>query len=278
MQLSLGISPCPNDTFMFDALINDKKIDTEGLSFQVSYLDIQMLNQKALKAVFDITKLSFAAYAHVLQNYVLLNAGSALGFGVGPLLISKTPLKPEPASINLLKIGIPGKNTTANLLFSMAFPEASNKTELLFSKIENAVQTGTIDAGVIIHENRFTYQAKGLHKVLDLGTYWENQTQMPIPLGAIATKRSFPKDLQQKINRVLKRSIQYAFSYPACSKQFVFSHAQAMDQEVIKQHIALYVNDYSLDLGTKGKTAVQTLFERARAHQLIPHANLNLFI
>ena len=172
MTLSLGFSPCPNDTFIFDAMIHHK-IDTEGLDFLVSFDDVETLNQKAFRQELDITKLSFHAYAYVTDNYVLLNSGSALGFGVGPLLISKTELTNPNSEIGKLRIGIPGKYTTANFLLSLAYPEAENKTEMLFSEIEDALNNNRIDVGLIIHENRFTYLEKGFKKVRDLGEFWE---------------------------------------------------------------------------------------------------------
>lgn len=273
--LTLGFSPCPNDTFIFDALIHDK-IDTEGLHFEVQLGDVEQLNQKAFRQELDITKLSYHAYAHLLPHYALLNSGSALGNNCGPLLIAKTNL--NTANLSNTSIAIPGQYTTANFLLSLAFPEAQQKKELLFSDIEQAVLEEQVDAGLIIHENRFTYQDKGLVKLLDLGEWWEGNTNLPIPLGGIVVKREHPIALQQRIDRVLRRSIKYAFANPDSSLPYVRLHAQEMDTAVMKQHIALYVNDYSVDLGTKGRAAVQYLFDTAIAGGIIDPPEASIFV
>ena len=233
MKLSLGFSPCPNDTFIFDALIHHK-IDTEGLEFEVFYDDVETLNQKAFRGELDITKLSYHAFAYVANKYVLLDAGSALGYGVGPMLISKNEISILDLENNPnYKIGIPGKYTTANFLLGLAFPNAKNKVELVFSDIENAVLEGRVDIGLIIHENRFTYQDKGLKKIIDLGDYWEKQTGCAIPLGGIVTNRNLPLDVQHKVNRVLKKSVEFAFANPKSGLEFIRSHAQEMSEEVM---------------------------------------------
>jgi len=283
MKLSLGFSPCPNDTFIFDAMIH-QKIDTEGLSFETSYEDVESLNQKAFSASLDITKLSYHAYAYLTEKYVLLHAGSALGFGVGPLLIGKNPeykmmgLEGLKSQIGNLKIGIPGKYTTANFLLALAFPEASCKIEMNFSEIEPALLNGQIDLGVIIHENRFTYQGKGLHKLMDLGEYWEGKTNGPIPLGGIMIRRDLPEEIKQKVNRIIRRSVSFAFEHPDSGFDFICSHAQEMSKEVIYQHIELYVNKFSVDLGEEGRKAVQTLFNEAYKQVNIPKTAQNLFL
>jgi 1,4-dihydroxy-6-naphthoate synthase len=281
MMLSLGFSPCPNDTFIFDALIHHK-IDTEGLEFEVSYDDVETLNQKAFHDELDITKLSYHAFAYVADQYVLLDSGSALGFGVGPMLICKGDEEEmrrklsEPNS--QVKIGIPGKYTTANFLLGLAFPEALNKEELVFSDIENAVLEGRVDVGLIIHENRFTYQDKGLKKILDLGDYWEKQTGLAIPLGGIVANRSLPLDVQHKINRVLRRSVEFAFANPKSGLEFIRSHAQEMSEEVMYKHIDLYVNQYSVELGVEGKKAIKLLFDTATEKNVIPEIKDELFL
>ncbi|MDB4062410.1 1,4-dihydroxy-6-naphthoate synthase, partial [Vicingaceae bacterium] len=206
-KLTLGFSPCPNDTFIFDAMVQ-QKIDTEGLGFEVVLGDVEELNDKAFKQQLDITKLSYHAMAFCLNDYQLLHSGSALGSGVGPLLIAREKLSSE--QINAGKIAIPGKYTTANFLLSMAYPKAKNKQEVLFSEIEKMVLDGKVDAGLIIHENRFTYAEKGLEKIIDLGDFWEKESGGLIPLGGIVLRRSFDKELQQKVNRVLRRSIEFA--------------------------------------------------------------------
>jgi len=259
MKLTLGFSPCPNDTFIFDALVN-KKIDTEGLEFEAILEDVETLNQWALQGNLDITKLSFPAYFQSLDNYVLLNAGSALGKGVGPLLISKFARESTDPAITNQSIAIPGINTTANLLLSFAFPAATNKIPMIFSAIEDAVLTGKTDLGVIIHENRFTYQQKGLHKVMDLGENWEDKMNAPIPLGGIAISQSIKRTRALKVNALIRKSLEYAFSNYPLITEYVKQHSQEMNEEVMRQHIDLYVNNYSLDLGTDGKEAITTLF------------------
>jgi len=274
MKLTLGFSPCPNDTFIFDALIHHK-IDTEGLDFEVVFDDVETLNQKAFKAELDITKLSYHAFAYALNDYELLDSGSALGFGVGPILLSKYP---QDLNNPNLKIGIPGKYTTANFLLSLAYPQLKNKIALVFSDIEQKLLDEEIDLGLIIHENRFTYQDKGLIKVKDLGEYWEEKTQCAIPLGGIVVKRSLPDELKQKINRLVKKSVEFAFENPSSALPFIKMHAQEMDEDVMYQHIKLYVNKYTIDLGDDGKTAINTLFDEAFKNEIIPTSTQELFL
>jgi 1,4-dihydroxy-6-naphthoate synthase len=256
LKLTIGFSPCPNDTFIFDALVN-KKIETGAIEFEPVLEDVETLNQWALQGKLDITKLSFPAFFQSPDKYVLLNAGSALGQGVGPLLISRHPsIIQHPAS----SIALPGINTTANLLFSFAYPEAKNKEFMIFSAIEDAVLSGKTDLGVIIHENRFTYQQRGLHKVMDLGEYWEQKMQVPIPLGGIVIKRSIDVSTATTVDKLIRKSLDHAFAnYPLITK-YVKQHSQSMSEDVMRQHIDLYVNDYSLDLGTGGKSAIETLY------------------
>ncbi|WP_343688477.1 1,4-dihydroxy-6-naphthoate synthase [Chitinophaga sp.] len=261
MELTLGFSPCPNDTFIFDAMVNNK-IDTKGLQFDTRLEDVETLNKWALEGKLDITKLSYGVLPKVLHQYELLNSGSALGRGCGPLLIAKKPIDKE--NIKDCKIAIPGINTTANLLFSTAFPEAKNKEILVFSDIENAVLDGRVDAGVIIHENRFTYQQRGLVKIIDLGEYWESTTGSPIPLGGIVIRKSLPAELKQQVDKLIHDSLQESYKhYPALSS-FVTSHAQEMEESVMRQHIELYVNDFSLDLGEAGRAAIDRLMAAAK--------------
>lgn len=286
-ELTLGFSPCPNDTFIFDALIHDK-IDTEGLRFHVEYHDVETLNEKAFRGDLDITKLSYHAFAYAVEDYELLDAGSALGFGVGPLLICKDADlaaalagyagKELPKEFQNLRLGIPGKYTTANFLLGLAFPQLTNKQEMLFSDIEQALKDEQIDIGLIIHENRFTYMDRGFHKIADLGDYWEQTTEAPIPLGGIVIKRSLPQETKEKVNRLLKASVAYAFAHPKSGLAYIRSHAQEMAEEVMYKHIELYVNAYSEDLGAVGKNAVNTLFEKARSLNLIPATEKNIFL
>ena len=257
MRLTLGFSPCPNDTFIFDAMVNGK-IDTEGLEFDVIMADVEELNRAAFKSEPDITKLSYHAYAHLTKDYILLNSGSALGNNCGPLLIASK--EHDIQNLSTLSVAIPGRYTTANFLLSFAFPQLKNKKEILFSEIENKVLNWEIDLGVIIHENRFTYHERGLICIMDLGKNWEEKTGLPIPLGGIVCRRNFDKNLQLKIERVLRRSIEFAFANPDSSKDFVSCHAQEMSVEVMKKHISLYVNHYTIDLGNKGIEAVEAMF------------------
>jgi len=287
MKLSLGFSPCPNDTFIFDALIHHK-IDTEGLDFEVHYEDVETLNKKAFNGELDVTKLSYHAYAYITDKYVLLDSGSALGFGVGPLLISDLEISISDLKNNQIRnrqseirnpvIGIPGKYTTANFLLGLAFPEATNKEILVFSDIENAVLDGRVDIGLIIHENRFTYQDKGLKKVIDLGDYWEKQTGCAIPLGGIVANRNLLLDVQHKLNRVLRRSVEFAFANPKSGLEFIRSHAQEMSEEVMYKHIDLYVNQYSVDLGTEGRKAIKLMFDTALEKGIIPEIKQEIFL
>ena len=257
MKLTLGFSPCPNDTFIFDALVHHK-IDTEGLDFEVVLADVEQLNKWAIDGELDVTKLSYHAFTYCVNDYALLDSGSALGNNCGPLLIKK----PETILTSESKIAIPGKYTTANMLLGIAFPEYQNKVEALFSDIENDVIEEKVEAGLIIHENRFTYKDKGLEKVKDLGEFWEEETQLPIPLGGIVVKRTLPLVIQQKIERVLRKSVEYALENPNSSADYVQCNAQEMEKEVVDAHINLYVNDYSISLGKKGRKAVEIVFEK----------------
>lgn len=280
MKLTLGFSPCPNDTFIFDALIHHK-VDTEGLDFDVSYDDVETLNQKAFRRELDITKLSYHAYAYAVEDYILLNAGSALGNGVGPLLICKDPDLVAPLSATRsasLTIGIPGRHTTANFLLGLAFPALVNKQEMVFSSIEQALLDGRIDLGLIIHENRFTYESKGLHKVIDLGDYWETMTHLPIPLGGIVAKRELSEETKHRIDRVIRRSVEFALENPKSGVDFIRSHAQEMSESVMYKHIELYVNRFSISLGEEGRTAIRTLFDRAWALGMTPTTSKELFL
>jgi 1,4-dihydroxy-6-naphthoate synthase len=279
MKLSLGFSPCPNDTFIFDALIHHK-IDTEGLDFEVFFDDVETLNQKAFRGELDITKLSFHAFAHVYKQYALLDAGSALGFGVGPLLICKNENlihNPEELTTNL-KVGIPGKYTTANFLLGIAFPHLVDKQEMIFSEIEPALINNKIDVGLIIHENRFTYSDKGLHKIVDLGSYWEQLTGCAIPLGGIVINRNLDREIQEKVNRLLRKSVEFAFANPKSGIDFIKKHAQEMSEDVMYKHIELYVNKYSIDLGIEGRKAIDVLFKLAIEKGLIQPIEHDLYL
>jgi 1,4-dihydroxy-6-naphthoate synthase len=266
MKLTLGFSPCPNDTFIFDAMVNGK-IDTKGINFEYVLEDVETLNRWAEEGRLDITKLSYNTFLHVVNDYALLHSGSALGNGVGPMLIAKEPL--DLANIAAYKIAIPGINTTANLLLTLAFPQAKDKTEVIFSDIEAAVLDGEFDAGLIIHESRFTYAQKGLVKLIDLGDWWEQMTAAAIPLGGIVARRSFDKGLCATIDGIIKDSVQYSWNnYPGLAP-FVKEHSQEMEEDVMRKHIDLYVNEYTTDLGETGRKAINTLFEKAKTAGLL---------
>jgi 1,4-dihydroxy-6-naphthoate synthase len=265
MKLTIGISPCPNDTFIFDAMLNGK-IDTEGLTFDYRLEDVETLNTLANSGSLDISKVSYGAVHKFLHNYIILNSGGALGKGVGPLFVSKkfSEAATPPSEI---PVALPGANTTAHLLFSMIYPLHTNKIFMPFELIEESVINGTVDAGVIIHENRFTYHEKGLNKIADLGDAWEKNTGLPIPLGGIVAKREFDKSVLKTIDRVIGRSLDYAWAQGQTLPSFVIEHAQEMSVAVMRSHINLYVNEYSSALGLLGKSSVLKLIEASLAHQ-----------
>lgn len=277
MKLTLAFSPCPNDCFMFDALVH-RRIDLEGLEFDVRLADVEALNKAAFAGEVDVTKLSYHAYAYCARDYVLLDAGSALGRNCGPLLISKRPISANEVASGSVRIAIPGKYTTANFLLGLAFPAARDTTELLFSDIEGAVLDGRFEAGLIIHENRFTYADRGLRKIVDLGEFWEGETGAPIPLGGIVVRRSLPDPVKEAVNRIVRRSVEYAFAHRGASLPYVREHAQEMSEDVMYRHIDLYVNEYSVDLGPDGRRAVEVLFDKARALGVIPAIEQPLFL
>ncbi|MEM0995895.1 MAG: 1,4-dihydroxy-6-naphthoate synthase [Bacteroidota bacterium] len=257
-NLSLGFSTCPNDTFMFDAMVHGR-IDTQGLAFAPVMEDILHLNRRALAHELDVVKVSYNAFGHLREHYHLLKAGSAMGKGCGPLLISREPITLEELLKRDAPIAIPGKNTTANLLLNFYAPGLQNRQEMLFHEVMPAIQRGDVAAGVIIHENRFTYQDLGLREVRDLGEYWETETGLPIPLGAIVARKSLGEEMIARIETVMQASVAHAFAHPQDSAEFVRNHAQELSPEVTKAHIDLYVNDFSLDMGSEGKQAVDKL-------------------
>ena len=277
MRLSLGFSPCPNDCFMFDAIVH-RRIDLEGLEFDVRMADVEALNRDAFAGGIDATKLSYHAFAWCADRYALLDAGSALGRNCGPLLISKRPISHDEVAAGGLRIAIPGRYTTANFLLGLAFSEATDRTELVFSEIEPALLRDEFDAGLIIHENRFTYEARGLRKIIDLGEFWESETGLPLPLGGIVVRRTLPIEVQRAMNRVLRRSVEFAFANREATLPFVRAHAQEMSKEVMFKHIDLYVNDFSVTLGPEGRHAVEQLFERARMTAAIPPMPAEIFV
>lgn len=259
MKLKLHISTCPNDTFMFDAMVHGR-IDTEGLEFDLSLSDIEELNRGALCGEPDVTKLSYAVVPEVLSQYAVLNSGSALGRGNGPLLVSRHKMWPEEVGAGV-SIAVPGLHTTAARLLAVLFPEATERRVYLFSDVADAVMSDECDAGVLIHEGRFTYLNRGLSLVADLGERWEALTGLPLPLGAIVVSRSLPREVQLTVDRVLRRSVEYAMTHPAASADFVRAYARELSDEVTHSHIQLFVNNYSVDLGEEGRRAVCRLIE-----------------
>lgn len=275
MKLKLSFSTCPNDTFMFDALVNGR-INTHGFDFEIHLADIDELNKLAFEGVSDITKISFNALSKVTDSYQLLNAGSALGSGVGPLVISKKQI--NAADIQNARVAIPGLDTTANMLFSIAYPNAKNKKVHLFSDIEEAILSNEVDAGVIIHENRFTYEKKGLKKIADLGEYWETLTKLPIPLGGIAVRKSLSDSVKSAIDSMLRQSVEHAFNNPKDSYPYVRKYAQSMEEEVMYKHIQLYVNKYSINLGETGHKAIMELYNRSYLLNITPKVSDEVFL
>jgi len=268
MKLTLGISPCPNDTFIFDALVNGA-LDTGGLAFDVVHEDVETLNEWALAGRLDVTKLSYGVVPQVSAAYAVLEAGGALGRGVGPLLVTRPGAGVfDPAAMT---VALPGRNTTAHLLFSLAFPAAARKRFLVFSEIEAAVLAGAVDAGVIIHEGRFTYEAKGLVKALDLGEFWERETGAPIPLGGIVARRRLGPELLARIDALVRASLEHGLARRPHLSEYVRRHAQEMDEAVMRRHVELYVNELSLALGAQGRRAVERLLAvAARANPGLP--------
>lgn len=283
MKLSIGFSPCPNDTFIFDALVHGK-IDTKGLEFEVYMSDVEDLNQKAFNGELEITKLSYHAFTYLTEKYALCNSGSALGNNVGPLLICRHDKNLAVIKERLekgdpeIRIAIPGKYTTANFLLSLVFPNAKNKTELVFSEIENAVLSGEADAGLIIHENRFTYADRGLQKIIDCGEYWQSLVKAPIPLGGIVVKRNLPDEIKKTVSELIAESVRFAFNNPSSSIKFVRENAQEMSEMVMQKHIDLYVNHFSIDLGKEGRLAVETMFGKAVEKGIIKEYHKEIYV
>lgn len=272
-KLSLGYSPCPNDTFIFYALAHKK---VRGIvEFSETLKDVETLNRMALRGELDVTKVSFSAFGHLWENYCLLHSGSALGRGCGPLIVAKDRI--NIADLAGKKIAIPGKMTTAYLLLQLFDPDIRNVVEMPFDRIINAVSLGTVDAGLIIHEGRFTYPKYGLMELVDLGEWWEEETGLPIPLGGIVAKRSLGAEVINEVDRMLKKSVEFAFANRSMTRGYIKEHAQELDDEVIDQHIKLYVNDYTLDIGD-GAAAVEELLKRAEELHLVPHSDKNIFI
>ncbi len=254
--MTLGFSPCPNDTFIFDAWVNGGLKD--ALDCDVQLADVETLNEWSAQEKLDVTKLSFPALFRHLDQYSLLRAGSALGIGVGPLLVAREPIDLE--SLSDKQIALPGRNTTANLLFSYAFPDAKRKSYRVFSDIEDAVLNGSADLGVIIHENRFTYQQRGLVRIMDLGAHWENSTGCAVPLGCIAIKRTLGQEMIAQVNQTIQQSLQAAWDRLPNLPEYVRTHAQEMEESVMRQHIDLYVNQHTMQLSDEDVRAINMLY------------------
>ena len=275
MTLELAYSPCPNDTFIFDAMVHGR-VDTEGLAFEPVLADVEELNHRAFAATYPITKLSYHALAHLQERYRLLDAGSALGEGIGPLLIADEQL--DRAAIEKGPVAIPGEYTTAAFLLRLAYPLASDLRTYLFSEIEAAIRAREVRAGVIIHENRFTYAERGFELLLDLGAYWERTARLPIPLGGICVRRDLPEDLQLQLGRILRRSVEYALAHPDDSADHVAAHAQEMSPDIQYRHIRTYVNDYTVSLGERGREAVAALLDAAAERGVAPARRGDLLV
>ena len=266
-ELTLGYSPCPNDTFIFHALVHGV-VGAQGLRFAERLEDVETLNRLAARAELDVTKISYGAAPGLLADYVLLRSGGALGRGCGPLIVAREPFSRE--ALAGKRIAIPGRSTTANLLLRLYAPDAAPGIELVYSDIMPAVARGEVDAGLIIHESRFTYPQHGLTRVVDLGEWWEQATGLPIPLGGIMARRALGEDAIRAVDDAIRRSVEHAFAHPDASREYVRAHAQEMDDDVARQHIALYVNPFSVDVGDPGERAIRELFERAARAGIIP--------
>ncbi|MGE0091278.1 MAG: 1,4-dihydroxy-6-naphthoate synthase [Bacteroidia bacterium] len=284
MEINLAYSPCPNDTHIFHAMVHGL-VDCEGISFKTHLADVEELNKKAQKGTFDVCKLSYHAYFTLLDKYIMLRSGSALGYGNGPLFVAKKDseafITNGPANMNRIfdnPVLIPGELTTASLLLKIAFPNITNTVPLVFSSIEQELLNGNFMSGVLIHEGRFTYKERGLELIADLGELWQTQTNLPIPLGGIAVSRKLDLNLQMAIGRVLKRSILYANENPEASNEYVCQYAQEMDKEVQRKHIKMFVNDFTIEIGEQGESAVKELL--CRTCKIYPkiHSTGNLFI
>lgn len=272
--LSLGYSPCPNDTFIFYALSHGR-IPLAGLQIRERLEDVETLNSLALDQALDLTKISYHAFGHLRRDYALLRSGSALGRGCGPLVVAREPR--DLASLRGCPIAIPGRLTTANLLLQLCDLGFEKVVAMPFHRIMAAVAAGEVEAGVIIHESRFTYQELGLHQVIDLGLWWEADSGLPIPLGGILARRSLGVELIETIDDALRQSIEFAQNHPEQTRSYIKQHSQELADDVIDSHIALYVNQFTRDLGEEGVDAITTLLQRAEARSLIPPCSLPLF-
>ena len=274
-ELTLGFSPCPNDTFMFYPLVHGL-IETGGLAYRERLEDVETLNQLARAGELDVSKVSYHALGHIRNEYALLRSGSALGRGCGPLLVASK--KGDPRALHGRTIGVPGRYTTALLLLRLFDPALDTFIIMPFNEIMDAVLSGSVDAGLIIHESRFTYHGFGLHKLLDLGEWWEGETGLPLPLGGIVARRSLGAATIAAVERALTAGVEYARSHPDEAARYIGEHAQEMSSEVCAAHIGLYVNDFSADLGDEGVRAITCLLQRAEQAGIIPASTAPLFM
>ncbi|MBI5483657.1 MAG: 1,4-dihydroxy-6-naphthoate synthase [Deltaproteobacteria bacterium] len=272
--LTLGFSPCPNDTFMFYPLVHGL-VDTAGLSYRERLEDVETLNQLALQGELDVSKVSYHALGHIRDNYVLLRSGSALGRGCGPLLVARDGI--SPAELRGKTIAVPGSYTTALLLLRLFDQALDNFIVMPFNEIMTAVSNGRVAAGLIIHESRFTYQGLGLHKLLDLGEWWESETGLPIPLGGIVARRSLGAETIAAVERALRAGVEYARTHPDEAAGYIGEHAQEISPEVCAAHIGLYVNDFSVELGYEGEQAIDCLLKQAEYSGIIPRSTANIY-
>ncbi|HJP31533.1 MAG TPA: 1,4-dihydroxy-6-naphthoate synthase [Candidatus Latescibacteria bacterium] len=272
-ELSLGYSPCPNDTYIFYALVHGRLDGAPPVREVLE--DIETLNGMASRGELDVVKVSFHALGHFLAEYCLLHSGGALGRGCGPMVVARGDVTSE--TLGDCRVAIPGRMTTAALLLRLFAPDLTDIVEMPFHQILEATRTGAVDAGVIIHESRFTYARLGLRKVIDLGQWWESSTGHAIPLGGIAVQRRLGEDRIARIDAALRDSVEFAHAHPEEVRDYVATHAQEMEREVMEAHIELYVNEYTLDYGRDGEAAIADLLERAVAAGIIPAAGTPLF-
>ncbi len=266
--LTLGYSTCPNDTFVFHALAHGR-IDRRDLEFDIRLADVEQLNRTAEEGRLDVTKLSFAAIGHLQERYALLGSGAALGRGCGPLVIARPGF--DPSRLGPAAIAVPGMRTTAALLLRLYLSGASPAlAPMTFDRIMPAVARGEYAAGVIIHEGRFTFQDYGLEALVDLGRWWEDETGLPIPLGGIAIRRDLGPDIARRVEAAIRDSTAFAFAHPEASAGYIRAHAREMKPDVVRRHIELYVNDFTLSLGETGAAAVAELFRRGNAAGVLP--------
>ncbi len=266
MELKIGLSPCPNDTYILGSLLNHSLTTKREIAYKGVFHDVEELNEMALRQTLPVSKMSYHAYYHVCAHYDLLDVGSAMGFGNGPLVVTTPQLGDKPAEDWI--VGLPGELTTAHFLFNSAYPLVREKKQMLFSDIPPALANGDVDVGVIIHETRFLYEEMGLHLIQDLGNYWEAKMDAPIPLGCFAVHKDLGENQAQQVNADIKASILKADKDPLALLPYIQSHAQEMNPSVIQQHIEMFVNDFSVHINAAGKKAIDALFASLKAQEM----------